>query len=173
MTDRDGTNDILRQIKNQLTQDGIDDVLNEIKDQLTRQADRKTSLEQRAITVITTSSALATIVFTVVAAITKIPSVENFAKDEHIWIQIGVGLFLLAALVALGVNFPIPYGEIKPESIPPLANWVTDNRGSADTHVGIAEKIVNNGVKDLDVWQKRNNAKARMLFLHSSSKYWP
>jgi hypothetical protein len=168
MTGQDGTNDdtndILRQIKSQLTQDGIDDLLDATKSELARQADRKTSLEQRGITVITTSTALATVVFTVVAAITKISSIENFVKAEHIWIQIGVGSFLLAAIVALGVNFPIPYGEIEPDSISELARWVESNRGSTDTHVGAVERLVSDGVADLKVWQSRNKIKARVLF---------
>lgn len=161
----DGTNDILRQIKNQLTQDGIDDILGEIEGQLKREADRKTSLEQRGITVITTSTALATVVFTVVVAITKISSIENFVKAEHIWILIGVGSFLVAAIGGLVVNFPIPYGEIDPDSISELAGWVKKYRSSTDAHVGAVERLVNNGVEDLKAWQKRNTAKARALFL--------
>jgi hypothetical protein len=168
MTGQDGTNDdtndILRQIKGQLTQDGIDDILGEIEDQLKRQADRKTSLEQRGITVITTSTALATVVFTVVAAITKISSIENFVKAEHFWIQVGVGSFLLAAIGGLVVNFPIPYGEIVPETISDLADWVKSNRDSTDTHLGAVERLVNNGVGDLELWQKRNSFKAQVLF---------
>ena len=96
--------------------DGVEDILSEIRGELNRQTDYKSSLEQRAVTVITTSSALATIVFTVVAVVTKIKGAENFVKSEHTWIQVGVGLFLGAAIVALLVNIPLPYRDTKPES---------------------------------------------------------
>lgn len=143
--------------------DGIDDILGEINAQLARESDRKKSLEQRAITVITTSSALATIVFTVVAAMTKIGGAENFVKEEHIWIQIGVGLFVLAAAAALVVNAPLPYGAIDADGIPNIVTWIDQNREKTSTHLAVVRRLVENGIEDLKLWQKQNLRKAIIL----------
>jgi hypothetical protein len=139
----------------------MDELLAAVNHQLSRQADRKTSLEQRAITVITTSSALATLVFTVVTAIAKIHGVERFVKEEHIWIQFGVGTFLFAALAALAVIFPVPYGDVDPDSIKELKK----KSGSADseTRQRVVSEFVNNGIDDLKTAQTMNTVKSWIL----------
>lgn len=164
------SNEMLKKIGDELGRqadiaelDGLDDLFSAVKDELSRQADRKSSLEQRAITVITTSSALATIVFTVVAAVTKISTVEKFVKAEHVWIQVGVGVFLLAAATALVVNIPLGYGAVDVKSFSDIAQWITTNRDNTNTHAAVVGELVQNAIKDVALWQSRNYWKAIIL----------
>ena len=66
----------------------------------------KTSLEQRAIALITTSGVLVTLVFGFVAAVTKSKNLANFTSDEKILIGVALGLFVACAAIALWINVP-------------------------------------------------------------------
>lgn len=69
----------------------------------------KSSLEQRAITLITTSGVLVTLAFGFTAAITKGASFKNFDLTEKSFLVVSLGLFALSALIALTVNMPKGY----------------------------------------------------------------
>lgn len=144
--------------------DGTEAVLTDLTSQLAREVARKTSLEQRAVTVITTSSVLATIVFTATAAITKTHGAANFTTTEHVLIAIAVGLFLTAGVCALVVNVPRRYYEIDTQSITDVATWVDENRASdANTYLGVTDRLVAKGIDDLKTWQDKNRMKAIVL----------
>lgn len=133
-----------------------------------RQTQRKNSLEQRGITVITTSSVLATIVFTATATITKIHGVERFSTSEHILIAIAVAIFLCAGITALAVNIPARYGEVDPASIEGVRDFVEKERNAqsqTDTHVEVTGALVDKGIDFLKIWQKKNKTKANILAL--------
>ena len=74
---------------------------------------RKSSLEQRGIGVLTTSSALATLLFALVGVVT---ASKNFVlpTSAHGYLIAAIGLF--AAAVALGIlaNVPLLYEQAKP-----------------------------------------------------------
>jgi hypothetical protein len=69
----------------------------------------KSSLEQRAITLITTSGVLVTLAFGFAAAVTKGKSFANFDPVERGFLIASLALFTISALIALGVNFPKGY----------------------------------------------------------------
>jgi hypothetical protein len=69
----------------------------------------KSSLEQRAITLITTSGVLVTLAFGFTAAVAKGTSFSNFDPAERAFLVVSLALFALSALVALTVNMPKGY----------------------------------------------------------------
>jgi len=69
----------------------------------------KASLEQRAITVITTSGVLVTLAFGFAAAITKAQNFKNFTEEERVLLVAALSLFCIAALIALLINVPKSY----------------------------------------------------------------
>jgi hypothetical protein len=77
---------------------------------------RKSSFEQRGITVVTTSGALVTLVFTVVSFV--LAHVGRGAVNPHSiirgYLDVAAILFVIAAFLGLVVNLPIPYGEPNP-----------------------------------------------------------
>jgi hypothetical protein len=69
----------------------------------------KSSLEQRAITLITASGVLVTLAFGFATAVTKGKSFTNFDPLERGFLVASLALFTISALIALGVNFPKGY----------------------------------------------------------------
>jgi hypothetical protein len=69
----------------------------------------KSSLEQRAITLITTSGVLVTLAFGFTAAVTKGKSFANFDPVERGFLVASLALFTFSALIALAVNIPKGY----------------------------------------------------------------
>jgi len=130
----------------------------EISDELAS----KNSTEQRAITVITTSATLATLVFTIVTAITKFHGAENLFKEERIPIQIGVVAFLAAAVVGLVVNVPRRYLQINAKSYPEFWRWAGS---SEDPKALVAEEMFSRRVEELARAQRLNFQKAELLLL--------
>jgi hypothetical protein len=76
------------------------------------QNDRKASIEQRGLAVITTCGSLATLLFGLVALVT---GAENFSLPRQANGPLGMALvgFTAAALVALATNAPLFYVNIK------------------------------------------------------------
>lgn len=81
-----------------------------IKDQLESERSRKESLEQRGITVITTSGVLVSLLFGLGAVVTsnKLFNVPDLARSLLV---VAVVLFVLAALADLLLNSPREYEE--------------------------------------------------------------
>ena len=82
-----------------------------INDQLSQERQRKTSLESRGITVITTSSALATLLFALTAGLT---SAKTFKLPEAAKLPLILALaaFVFSASFGLIVNIPLKYREV-------------------------------------------------------------
>jgi hypothetical protein len=74
---------------------------------------RKASLEQRGAGVITTSSALATLLFTLVGVVT---AAKNFAlpASAHGYVFAAIALFAAAVTLGLLANVPLLYEQGKP-----------------------------------------------------------
>jgi hypothetical protein len=69
----------------------------------------KSSLEQRAITLITASGVLVTLSFGFSAAVAKGTHFANFTRPERIVLVTALGFFAFSALTALFVNEPEGY----------------------------------------------------------------
>lgn len=73
--------------------------------------DTKSSLEQRAITLITASGVLVTLAFGFTAAVAKGAHFANFTPAERVVLVVSLALFTTSALIALIVNVPKSYPE--------------------------------------------------------------
>lgn len=85
------------------------DALQFVNQEWTRVWNTKSSLEQRAITLITASGVLVTLAFGFTAAVTKGTSFKNFDMTEKVFLVISLAFFALSALIALTVNIPKGY----------------------------------------------------------------
>lgn len=87
-----------------------------VKDQLSEERLRKASLEQRALAVVTTSGALATLLFGLAAF-----AVQSIKVGLNPWqrdsVLAAVVAFLVAAVVALLVQAPMPYREARLDAL--------------------------------------------------------
>lgn len=73
---------------------------------------RKTSLEQRGIAVITTSGTLVTLLFALVAVVTKAADFE-LPRTAQGPLGVALGGFVLAAVLALLTNVPLLYANVR------------------------------------------------------------
>lgn len=89
---------------------------NYIDAELAVQLARKASLEQRGVAVITTSGTLVSLLFGLVAVIT---GVEHYTPPSgaRIWLYVGLGLFVVASVLALVVNAPLVYQTVKADEL--------------------------------------------------------
>ena len=87
-----------------------------VKDQLAEERLSKASLEQRALSVVATSGASATLVFGLSAFAVQASkiSLDPWQRDS---ILAAIAAFLAAAVVALIVQIPIPYREASPKNL--------------------------------------------------------
>jgi hypothetical protein len=86
-----------------------------------REWDRKTSLEQRGITVITTSGVLVTLAFGFTTAVTKGHRFANFTHLERDLLGVALAFFIAAAICGLLANMPGRIGAF------PLATLLPEN----------------------------------------------
>jgi hypothetical protein len=85
-----------------------------LKDQLAAQDARKASFEQRGVGVVTTSGALVTLLFGFAALSSTNQILPNSAKK---WLAASLIVFVVAAILALATNLPLPYGGPGPDEI--------------------------------------------------------
>jgi hypothetical protein len=71
---------------------------------------RRTTLEQKAGAVITTSGTLVTLLFGLVAVITGADTF-TLPGPSHGWLVAAIVYFLAAAVLALLISVPLPYGQ--------------------------------------------------------------
>jgi hypothetical protein len=100
-----------------------------INAELDTQQQRKTSLEQRGMAVITTSGALVTLLFGLAALVTGVEkyTLPPATKD---WLVGAVFLFVLAAIAALLTNLPLMYEYVDPDELKGAveSRWDDDKR---------------------------------------------
>lgn len=118
---------------------------------------RKSSLEQRGSGVITASSALATLLFALVAVVT---ASKNFVlpTSAHGYLIAAIGLF--AAAVALGIlaNVPLLYKQAKPTAETLAQAW-----GYTEPEAQIY--IIATRLKILESARRSNALKGRLVLL--------
>lgn len=133
-------------------------VMQLVEDQLTEERSTKTSLEGRAISVITSSGALATLLFALAALVTD---AETFVLPGlPRWLLVAALLaFLAAAMFALRTARPDAYQEVTVDSlrdaIAPAAMSAPVDAGEASVAAVLVDII--------EAARKRNGEKARYL----------
>lgn len=87
-----------------------------VKAELDAQLERKASLEQRGVAVITTAGTLVSLLFGLVAVIT---GVQHYTPPHGatIWLYSGLALFVVAGALALVVNAPLVYQTVKADEL--------------------------------------------------------
>lgn len=83
---------------------------------LASQEARKSSIEQRGVAVITTSGALVTALFALVALLTK-SNGYTLPKSAHGWLGIALVLFAAAGVLALLTNLPLNYASVSADDV--------------------------------------------------------
>jgi len=130
-----------------------------LKDQLTAEDARKASLEQRGLAVISTSGALVTLLFGLVALSTKARQTFRLEEEPKYLLAVAVGVFLLAAACALATNAPVSYERVKPDAIKGrLKEQPLRDEGAAKRDIALTS------VKVLRDAKARNQTKAMLLF---------
>lgn len=115
------------------------------------------------MTVITSSSTLATLLFGLVAIITR---QESFALPggARIFLVVAIAAFAVAALGAISVNLPREYRGARVEPVRDAIKQWGDDRKTALQRVALTQLEVLQAAKD------RNNAKAKSLTLAIASE---
>jgi hypothetical protein len=116
---------------------------------------RRTTLEQKAGAVITTSGTLVTLLFGLVAVLTTKQSFKLPSAAQG-WLVGAAFLFAFAAVIALLIGVPRPYGEAD-LTIDELAGMWSDPISDARAAVAGLR------LQALETGRLRNTAKARML----------
>jgi hypothetical protein len=92
-----------------------------IDDQVNQERDRKASLESRGVTVVTTSSALATLLFALTAGLTTAASFK-LPGSAKLPLILALATFVLAAVLGLATNIPLRYRGPTAEALGNLCN---------------------------------------------------
>lgn len=116
---------------------------------------RKSSLEQRGISVITTSGALVTLLFGSAAIVTSSKTFK-LPQASHGWLIAALVLFVFAAAAGIIVNVPLFYGKIMVTEQKLKEVW-EDTASEAQAAVAAAR------LKSLHAAQAANDAKAWIL----------
>jgi hypothetical protein len=126
-----------------------------VKGLLDAEAARRTALEQKGGTVITSSGALVTLLFGLVAVITSAKSF-TLPGASHGWLVAAIALFIVASLVAILISVPLPYGQTVITS-GQLATWWNQPPEQAQAAVSGVR------LQALAAARRMNGIKARIL----------
>jgi hypothetical protein len=88
-----------------------------LKEELQEERARKTSLEQRGLSVITSSGTLVTLLFALAAVVTGSKSFSGVDRAPKVLLVIALALFIIAALGGILTNWPLGYGEPNPSDL--------------------------------------------------------
>jgi uncharacterized membrane protein len=126
-----------------------------LRDEVAGQEARKSSFEQRGITVVTTAGTLVTLLFGLAALSTT--TTKNLGAAERAWLAGALGCFVIAAAFALATNFPRKYSGPEASDI--------ETHLEADEEVETAQQVVAlTRVELLTVAQAKNTGKGTLLF---------
>jgi uncharacterized membrane protein (DUF106 family) len=129
-----------------------------IKDEYEAEDARKNSLEQRGVGVITTSGALVTLVFALVAVVI---GGEHFRlpSEAHIPLYFALGFFVAAVLIAIGTNVPRRFQRVDPTDLDEVVNTDRWNDSVSDAF----REVAATRLKELKSSQQRNQETAKLL----------
>ena len=129
-----------------------------IVDHFERQAERKASIEQRGLAVISTSAALVTLLFALVAIITGQDSF-SLTGVERMVLGLSLALFVVAAVLGLLTNITRTYQYVSTDMLQSLTQpdiW----RGSKPE---AQRQVARARVHMLRTARRQNGAKAKLL----------
>jgi hypothetical protein len=129
-----------------------------IVDQLAEERGRKVSLEARGVTVITTSSTLATLLFALTAGLTAAPAFK-LPASARLPLVLALCAFAIAAAFALMTSIPLRYQEPTPRG---LATLVDKNFWAAPPEIGQL-RAAEAQVRTLAAARSANGLKVRLL----------
>jgi hypothetical protein len=129
-----------------------------IADQLIEERSRKASLEARGVTVITTSSALATLLFALTVGLTA-ASKFRLPATAKLPLLLTLVTFAFSAALSLAVNVPLRYREPTPAG---LAKLVNSNYWKAAAEVGEI-RVAETQITSLAAARSANNLKVMLL----------
>lgn len=130
-----------------------------IDDQVNQERDRKLSLETRGVTVITTSSALATLLFALTASLT-LASKFKLPGSAKLPLMLALGAFVLAAISGLVANMPLNYGAPTADGLTKLCKARYWNAHAITGQLRVAEIQI----ADLKKSRSANRYKVGFLF---------
>jgi hypothetical protein len=133
-----------------------------IKDQLDEERSRKNSLEARGIGIVTSSGALATLLFGLVA-FTRGTNTQlhwDIGTPAKVALLVGVLLFAAAALLGLAANFP---GDYKEASVEKLRERVKSEVWSKPDPIEAARRDAEVNVGTIDAARQINGKKAKAI----------
>jgi hypothetical protein len=133
-----------------------------IKDQLDEERARKNSLEARGIGIVTSSGALATLLFGLVAFTrgTNNQLHWNIGTPARVALLVGVGLFAVAALLGLAANYP---GDYREAAVDRLENRVEPGEWHKPDPVDAARRDARINVIAIKAARLVNGKKARAV----------
>ena len=129
-----------------------------IKEQLDAQEERKTSLEQRGLAVITTSGALVTLLFGLTALSTKGAATFDIPDTASTFLTIALVFFVLAAVSAIFTNLPRSYQGVTVDAL----RGAVKNRWD-DTDAEAARMVALTQLKTLAAAKRVNEQKGWAL----------
>lgn len=129
-----------------------------ITDQLAEERGRKASLEARGVTVITTSSTLATLLFALTAGLTAAATFK-LPGPAKLPLVLALCAFATAAVLGLMTSIPLGYQEPTPSG---LARLVDANFWTAPTEIGQL-RVASAQVTALAAARSANGLKVRLL----------
>jgi hypothetical protein len=118
-----------------------------ISEQIAAEVASRASLEQRGLAVITTSGALVTLLFGLVAVLTKADSFTLPAESRN-WLKVAMVFFVVAAIAGIVTNLPIPRRGARPDDLASVIqqNWAdvpsSAQRAVADSRVEILRNAI-------------------------------
>jgi hypothetical protein len=125
-----------------------------VKAELEAERKRREALDSRGVSVVTTSSGLATAVFALGALVT---GQKNFVPDKvTVWsLLAGLALFAIAALCGMMANRTIPYEVTSPETLQEMrtGHWTDDE-------VDARNIVVYRNIHTITTLRSGNNRKA-------------
>lgn len=129
-----------------------------VKDELAAQDARKASFEQRGITVITTSGALATLLLGLAALSTKKADTFVLPHPADTYLAISLVLFAAAAVLALLTNLPMNYDTPTVDALKERVNEaVMGDEDAAEKDIALTR------IKNLKTAKEKNTTKAWLL----------
>jgi hypothetical protein len=125
---------------------------------VTDQDARKASIEQRALAVVTTSGTLVTLLFGLVALLSKSNDYEMPRAAEGP-LGIGAGLLVVAAVLALATNAPLPgYKNADDDGLDPIFDrYWKESKIDAELRVAVMRKGIYAAAS------RMNGVKAKLL----------
>lgn len=128
-----------------------------IDHELQKERDRKASLEERAMAVVSTSGILVSLLFAFLAALGKPATLGVGAKLS---LAAAMTMFVLACVWSLLVNKPQSYTPLGVKS--DMERMVTDEYWNAPADDAILA-LAKFRLREVDTWRNNNGAKARNL----------